>query len=1116
MKVNGVTTTDRVDATHAGPGHVALSHLGQARIEFRRIEIKELPPGAAPELVAKAPVVSGFLVELPPPAGRACLSADGLRLAYDHGPGAFAFREAPAFDVAKLATLKEVLTPLFPLASSPDGKRMAFTAGTKDGPKVALFHWDTNRFGTNISFTNLAISSAFSANGKYLATYLIQTPKGQPVEYWLHLHETDSGKSVKQWQLNSAPTFYGFTPDNRTLFFAAKGDDLARTWNIAEALPGTMAFPDVSKKHFFARDFSRFTYSPLPHELQVTFATSRRAIGKMDMYNPATQIAKSAFSPDNRFLLIGADDPDERPKGRAMLFEFATGREIATIQKLAGVPDRIEFAANGIALLQGQNLRPRLYRLPMVDALAKVAGPPNPGPAIPVAGVKPIELKLNKGTVSVSSFLVANDPPYKNKNISKPFLLPMEAGKTYQIDYRSTVFDCYLYLEDPDGRIVGEDDDGGGGLDSRIVHKATKSGKYRIIATSLEGTSTGKFSMNIVATGIAVAKAPPAEGFAPPKEKVVAMGPIGDYVALFNGKDLAGWSVQGKDGWKVTDGGEIVGQGPDTALVTTRKDFKNFNARIELSASADTEAFLAFRENPGPNAAVKLKGFTTRLIGDGESISAGNAGLNGTKFESGQKRVKVKAGEPITLEIQVRDDTIKIATNGNETASMPVPAGYLPGAIGLHVLKGMVRVKKFDVAEERVVAAKEGVPVEPAPVGKAEFVPLFNGKDLAGWQAHAKRPGNWRVDNGILIGSAPLGGSLYSARDDYQDFHLRVEARINDKGFGRLHVRAAYDPTKIPFKTIGYETLINRRPVGAKTGTLTATGVSGAATTPAKDAAAPLGEWFLLEIITKGDQVTVKVNGTTVAEYLDAQRKFAQKGHIVLQQDANAVIEFRKIEIMDPTAVKVIAPPPPNPPPASGEGSGGGPPAEKEGQRRLHGSSFSPGDAGIWRIDGKELVQGTPKASISIFFGNPKWTDYDFSVWAMRTEGNDHFGLWFRGADDKDMYIFILGGKKNTVHMTARIKDGSPLQSSMLDAKDSAIETDRWHHAKISVRGDLAQCYLDGVKIFEFTADKLRAGSMGLRTWHSAYRLKNIKVTAPDGKVLLEGLPDLPAGGIQP
>ena len=163
-------------------------------------------------------------------------------------------------------------------------------------------------------------------------------------------------------------------------------------------------------------------------------------------------------------------------------------------------------------------------------------------------------------------------------------------------------------------------------------------------------------------------------------------------------------------------------------------------------------------------------------------------------------------------------------------------------------------------------------------------------------------------------------------------------------------------------------------------------------------------------------------------------------------------------------------------------------------------------------MDGNELVQEAAKPDASLFFGDRKWTDYDFSVWAMRTEGNDQFALWFRGRADNDMYIFALGGAKNTEHLAARVKEGSILQRVPLDAKGNPIETGRWYVAKISVRGDKAQCLLDGVKLFEFTADQIPAGSVGLRTWGAAYRFKNLKVTAPDGASHCpKGLPDLPA-----
>jgi hypothetical protein len=114
---------------------------------------------------------------------------------------------------------------------------------------------------------------------------------------------------------------------------------------------------------------------------------------------------------------------------------------------------------------------------------------------------KAIELKNEKGQATYSGNLNKADPKYgNNQKISKIFVFPMEAGKTYQIDHSSKAFDAYLYLEDPAGVLLDENDDNGVSLDSRIIHKAAKAGKYRIIATSLDGRSSGAFTLTIRAT----------------------------------------------------------------------------------------------------------------------------------------------------------------------------------------------------------------------------------------------------------------------------------------------------------------------------------------------------------------------------------------------------------------------------------------------------------------------------------------------------------------------------------------------------------------------------------------------------------------------------------------
>ena len=56
---------------------------------------------------------------------------------------------------------------------------------------------------------------------------------------------------------------------------------------------------------------------------------------------------------------------------------------------------------------------------------------------------------------------------------------------------------------------------------------------------------------------------------------------------------------------------------------------------------------------------------------------------------------------------------------------------------------------------------------------------LFNGKDLTGWEVYPKGTGNWKVENGILIGSG-RASHLFTKRDDYTDFDYKIEAKIKD------------------------------------------------------------------------------------------------------------------------------------------------------------------------------------------------------------------------------------------------------------------------------------------------------------------------------------------------
>lgn len=112
--------------------------------------------------------------------------------------------------------------------------------------------------------------------------------------------------------------------------------------------------------------------------------------------------------------------------------------------------------------------------------------------------VTPIALAA-KPLLKSNDALTAADPKYKFRKHHKAYKVKLAAGRYYIFDMKEeekSDLDCYLYLEDPAGKGVAQDDDGGKGLNSRIVIRAKQAGTYRVIATGL-GDALGKYSLTV-------------------------------------------------------------------------------------------------------------------------------------------------------------------------------------------------------------------------------------------------------------------------------------------------------------------------------------------------------------------------------------------------------------------------------------------------------------------------------------------------------------------------------------------------------------------------------------------------------------------------------------------
>ena len=169
------------------------------------------------------------------------------------------------------------------------------------------------------------------------------------------------------------------------------------------------------------------------------------------------------------------------------------------------------------------------------------------------------------------------------------------------------------------------------------------------------------------------------------------------------------------------------------------------------------------------------------------------------------------------------------------------------------------------------------------------WVRLFNRKDLAGWKTHPSKPGDWRVETGILIGRGPQISYLYTERDDYEDLHFRVEAKINLGGNSGQEFRKQ-------FGAKGYQAQIDSSSHKAKTGSLYLT------TSPAVgvyEVLIPVDTWFTQEVIVRGNHIVILVNGRKTVDFVDQKNTYV-RGHLALEvYDAPTVVQFRRIEVKE-------------------------------------------------------------------------------------------------------------------------------------------------------------------------------------------------------------------------
>ena len=388
------------------------------------------------------------------------------------------------------------------------------------------------------------------------------------------------------------------------------------------------------------------------------------------------------------------------------------------------------------------------------------------------------------------------------------------------------------------------------------------------------------------------------------------------YVSLFNGQDLHGWKglVENPDvrasmtpealataqaaaddemraHWSAKDG-TVYFDGKGSHLVAMR-NYDDFEMLLDWKMVANGDSGLYLRGNPQ----VQIWDPAMWLVGSGGLYNNSKSSPNPlTRADNpigewNQFRIKM-VGDKVSVwlndQIVVDKQALENFWAKKRGADEPLPASE---QLELQAHGNEMWFKNLFI---RDIAQGDG------------WRPLFNGKDLTGWQ-EVDNAGttSWAVENGQLYTSGAGHGWL-STTEIYDNFELELEFKVPENGNSGVFIRAphggnpAAEGTEIQVLDDYGSEYTALKPEQYAASIYFAVG-------PTKRVSLPAGYWQKMKIRAEGQHVQVWLNGYLVndanlddhvgrqAEHPGITRK---DGYIGLQNHATRV-DYRNIRIRD-------------------------------------------------------------------------------------------------------------------------------------------------------------------------------------------------------------------------
>jgi hypothetical protein len=362
------------------------------------------------------------------------------------------------------------------------------------------------------------------------------------------------------------------------------------------------------------------------------------------------------------------------------------------------------------------------------------------------------------------------------------------------------------------------------------------------------------------------------------------------YEALFNGRDLSGWygmkdfnpyefaqlsadeqaarreagTADAKQHWTV-DNGELVNDGAG-AYLTTERDFENIDFWIDYKTVAQADSGIYLRATPQ----VQIWDFTEAGGKWNLGADKGSGGLWNNAPGSPGKDPLVLADRPFGQWNRFRIRQIGARTSVWLNDQLVVDDAPMHnywdrtkplirrGPIQLQTHGGEIRWRNLFLREipwdEALAALRER---------DAEgFEPIFNGRDLAGWEGPTQ---NYQVVDGVLLCKPGKGGTIYTT-EEYDDFVVRVEFKLPPGGNNGLAIRYPGQGDTAYVGMCELQILDSEHPQYANLDARQYHGAAYGMVPAARGYLRPTGQWNFQEVTVRGSTIRVELNGYVILD----------------------------------------------------------------------------------------------------------------------------------------------------------------------------------------------------------------------------------------------------------